>query len=136
MSIKKIASTGLLSLSLTGIPFLAHAELRINNHSNSDSTAVINNGTCSSSALGAAGITEAHSTNTVSDFIIWYTCRSSPHDCRADVYMTRDCYASGASKVASVVFDTQIGIKSIDNFSDKYLISGSGFSIDLSDISY
>jgi hypothetical protein len=130
MSVKKMLSIGLLAISFSTA---SHAVLNIMNNSNKDSTAIINGGMCSSAALGDSGITKAHSPNTISDFVIWYTCRATPHDCKADVYMTKDCYASGASKVATVVFDTQIGIKSISSFSDEFIVSGSAFSMQIND---
>jgi hypothetical protein len=129
-SFKKIIFTGLF-LGISSLPLLAHAanSLTIKNNTPQDSTAIINNGSCSANALGEKGITKGGGgENTIDSFVIWYACYSNPHNCKADVYMTNNCTGP---KVATVLFDTDTGIKSITMLSNQYAFIGSGFSVTL-----
>lgn len=130
MSLKKILSTGLFAISISGMSILAHGanSLTIVNNTAQDSTAIINNGGCSASVLGEKGITRAGKQNTIDSFIIWYACYASPANCKADVYMTSNCTGE---KIATVVFDTNTGIKSISMLSNDYAFIGTGFSVHL-----
>lgn len=125
MSIKK-AKILLITSFLTILPFAAVAgDLVINNHTDFDSTSVINNGACST-ILGEIGISRAHTdSNVVPDKKIRFACFANKHNCHADVYMTDNCTGE---KVATVLFDVDTGIKSIQMSSTKFAITGSGFT--------
>lgn len=120
MFLQKKISTYFFTLSLCSLPLYAHAAISIINNTGQNSTAVIN-GTCSSmSILGESGITKAHSSNTISDTVLWWACHSTPSNCIADVYMSTDCGLSGAKKVATILYDEDAGIKSINMYSKEY----------------
>lgn len=122
---KKIMAFGLLGFGLVSTAFAA-SDLTIVNNTNNDSTSIINNGICSNTLSG--GVTKAHSTNVVKKTVIGLACLGHASNCKADVYMTNNC---SGNKVASVVFDTGSGIKSITMNSNNFHISGSGFRIQL-----
>lgn len=120
--------SGLLFASLT-LPVLSHANaLTIRNNTNFDSTSKINDGPCSSSILGAKGVTKAHSTNVISDKMILLACYANRSNCKADVFMTNNC---SGPQIATVVFDVNTGVKSVSMQSNNYTISAQGFSITL-----
>src|SRR3990167_1148962 len=112
-----------LCLSVGLLP-LAHAGLNITNNTDKPSTAVINNGPCST-MLGEHGTTQPHTTNSVPDGIIKLACLIHTSDCKANLYMSDNC---SVSVIANIVFDTKKGIRNIDNKNiDGYTVSGSGF---------
>lgn len=122
---KSVCLIGLsIGLCLSAAPVFAQA-LTIVNNSNSPSTSIINNGICSSQ-LGSDGVTQPHTTHVVNDKIIALACFANPSNCKADVYMTNNC---SGPLVATAVFDTKNGMKSIKNFSDKYKFTIGAFNI-------
>lgn len=139
MSIKKTAFL-VSTLIFTALPIHAQAEnlikvegLRITNNTDQDSTSKINGGSCSSSVLGEAGITRAHSTNEVSNAKIRVACVANRENCRADVYMTTVCEKSGQPKVATVILSVNTGIKEVQvEAGSPYVISYSGFTATIS----
>lgn len=124
MDFKNLFISGMAALSIA-LPFSANATLTIINNTSQDSTSIINNGACSSSLPG--GITRAHSINVVPDIIINSACFFTPHNCKADIYMTNNC--SGL-KISTATFDTTIGITSVTPAIGGYQIVRNGpFSI-------
>lgn len=133
MVTKNIISKSLLAIGLASVSIWAYAadgDLTTENLSDKASTAIINGFGCSSD-LGAKGITEAGETKTVEKSIIKIACATHPSDCKAEVFVTRNCNRSGASKIATVMFDTKKGIKSITMNSTQYELVGSGFKVTL-----
>jgi len=128
MSLRK---TGLLIVAafIAASPFQAQAgDLVIINNTRFDSTSITNNGFCSATILGEAGITRAGKTNVVADAKIRKACLFNKHQCRAAVYMTANC---SGPKVADVMFDVDTGIQSVtmtDADSNPFIISGTGFT--------
>jgi|GEM_PF-2064715 hypothetical protein len=131
---KKTLFLGLLTISLNsvGVAHAALSSLDVTNNTSQYSTVIINNGMCSSnSALGKAGVTDPKSHNPIPGFILWIACHAAPSNCKADVYMSKNCGAAGDPKVATIIFDISTGIKSITMHSNDYLFTGGGFSITL-----
>lgn len=114
------------SLIIAALPFTANAAsgLTIDNQTDFDSTSVLNNGACST-ILGAEGVTNAHTKKTVSASKIRLACLGNWSNCKAVVYMSNNCTGPVA---ATVYFDINTGIKSVQSQSDKFEISGSGFT--------
>lgn len=122
---KSIAMIG-LSVGLSVCSLSGYAQsLTIVNNTDLQSTSIINNGICSSQ-LGNDGITQPHSTHVINDKIIALACFGNTNNCRADVYMTNNC---SGSLIATVTFDTKIGIKAIKNYSAKYNFTNDAFNI-------
>lgn len=117
---KKLVAGLLFGLSLN---VYAVSNLVIVNQTNADSTARINGGLCSNDIPGGGGITYAHSTNTISASVIGGACFFTPHNCRADVYMTDDC---SGPMIGSVLFDKNTGVQSISSTSSSYALSNAG----------
>src|SRR3989338_7449629 len=90
-----------LCLSVGLLP-LAHAGLNITNNTDKPSTAVINNGPCST-FLGEHGTTQPHTTNHVPDLVIKFACLKHVSDCVANLYMSNNC---SGSVVATIIFHT------------------------------
>ncbi len=66
--------------------------------------------------------------------IVWAACvagHKDPSNCKADVYLTDHCSDKGEQSIATVYFDTDKGIKSIDYHTSEYKISGKDFDITL-----
>ncbi len=129
MSIRK--SICVIAASIISIlPFQVNAQnLIINNRTDFDSTSIINNGLCSS-ALGEVGISRAHTeNNVVPESKLKFACKFNPKNCRADVYLTANCTGS---KVATVLFDLDQGIKGASVYDSRYEISGTGYVITMS----
>lgn len=114
----------LLAVGLSCLASFANAGLTITNNTDFPSTAIINNGACST-ILGKEGTTQPHSTNTVGDTTIKLACIAKPSNCSAVLYMTKDCKGDAA---ADIIFDTKTGIKDIKNKGTIYKVSGSAFS--------
>jgi hypothetical protein len=109
----------------------AAGDLTIVNNTKNFSTSVINNGPCST-ILGDIGVTKPNSTNTVPSSKVKFACSIHPSSCSADVYMTNNCTGS---KIATVTFDVDKGIKSVKMDTPAYLITGVGFIVTLNSIS-
>ena len=109
------------------LPFQVNAQnLIVNNRTDFDSTSLINNGICSSQ-LGEIGISRAHTeNNTVPEAKVKFACKFNPKNCQADVYLTANCTGS---KIATVTFDVDQGIKGSTVYDGRYEITGSGFVI-------
>jgi hypothetical protein len=121
MTIKKIVFTSLIAMSMSTVSMFAHAGLVITNNTKQDSTSSIF-GTCSTALPG--GIVKAGEQNhKVDDITIGLACWGHESNCVADVYMTADCEKSGASKIATVVFDTSKGVRSVTMNSSQYTIT-------------
>lgn len=129
MFFRKILSAGLF-VGISSLPLFAYGAnaLTIKNNTGQDSTAVINNGGCSANLMGEAGITRAHQERTIESFYVWYACYANPHNCKADVYMTSDC---SGPRIATVLFDTDTGIKNISMLSNNYAFIGNGFRVEI-----
>lgn len=128
MKIRKIIAMPLIAMGLCSATALSYAAngLTIVNNTDEDSTSIINDGMCSNKLTG--GVTKAHSTNVVSGTIVSLACFGHASDCKAEVYMTNDC---SGDKIATVMFDTKTGIKSVAMNTNQYQVSGSGFNIQL-----
>ncbi len=126
MSFKKNIVTGLLTIGVSMASIHGYAQaLTIVNNTDQDSTSVINGGLCST-VFGSDGVTKAHSTNVVSDKLIALACVLNSSNCKADIYMTNNC---SGPVIASAVFDTKTGMKSIDVTSDMYRFGIGAFDI-------
>jgi hypothetical protein len=126
MTMKKKVLTSLVIVSVS-MPLLAMAaDLTIINNTNQDSTSIINGGPCSN-ILGASGVTRAHTTTVVPEYVIKRACIFNKSNCQADVHMTDNC--SGPT-IAKVVFDVNSGIKSVTpvNTSLGYSVSGNSYA--------
>jgi len=133
MLVKKSIITSLLAISVTSLPVLAQAgDLDVSNNTDEYSTTYILNPigkVCSSTALGDDGITKPRQQNhIISEGKLNLACFADKTNCVAEVYMTNDC---SGDKVATVTFDTSTGVKSISMSSNKYVISGSGFKLQM-----
>lgn len=132
MLLKKSIIASLATISLAVLPGLAFAgdkDLHVDNNTSKDSTTTIH-GICSTTLLGAdKGVTRHGDHNKVvthTDLRIACGCIFSDCDCEANVYMTDNC----TGDVVSVVkIHTADGLKSIDNKTTKYIVSGSGFNV-------
>lgn len=126
MDFKNLFISGMAALSIA-LPLSANANLTIINNTSQDSTSIINNGACSNTLPGGIGITRAHSVNVIPDIIITSACFFTPHNCKADIYMTNNC--SGL-RISSATFDTTTGITSVTPAIGGYQIVQNGpFSI-------
>jgi len=133
MAIKKIIGSSLVAVSMSSVCLVAYAgpDLTIDNNTSKYSSSQINDGLCSS-ALDGGVIQPYEKGHVVSGVLIAFACWGHESDCKADVYMTDNCNQGGASKVATVRFDTQKGIiPPIQNYTPEYTISGSGFNVAL-----
>jgi len=118
-SIIAVGTICLSSLALAGQP------LTIHDNTDFPSTTIANNGPCSS--ILSDGVTQAHTTNVVSEKSIKAACILNKENCDARVYLSNNC--SGAF-IAHVVFSINTGIKKIDNEAGSdYCIKGSGFDV-------
>jgi len=104
------------------------ADLTISNQTQHDSTCVINDGACST-ILGESGVTHPHQTNVISSNKIKFACLLNRSNCKADVYMTANCTGP---KIATVIFDTNSGIKTTTMYDNSYAINHEAFTITLS----
>ncbi len=124
MKIKGLALLGALTLS--AIPFAANAlgqDMVINNSSNNVATASAGISPCSGS-IGDRGIIKPHSNVTIPSWAVGMYCTS---DCKAQVYMSKNC--SGKS-IATVTANVREGVKKIENHGvDGYQVVGSGFNV-------
>lgn len=119
------ASALSIGLSLIAAQSFAAQALTIVNNTNQDSTSKINGGLCST-VFGSDGVTKAHSTHVVSDKIVALACMGNSSNCKADIYMTNNC---SGPVIATAVFDTNTGVKSIDVVSDIYKFGIGPFNI-------
>lgn len=119
---RMILATALFAIA----PLTANAgDLIVNNHTDYDSTSIINNGSCST-ILGEMGISRKHTDhNVVPDSKVRFACFLNKKNCKADVYMSANCTGP---KIATVLFDVDTGIKSIQMLDPKFQIIGSGFT--------
>lgn len=127
MSFKKTIISSLLTIGIAAISMQANAgqSLTIVNHTNQDSTSIINNGLCST-AFGSDGVTSAQTTHVINDKLIALACFANSSNCKADIYMTNNC--SGPI-VATAIFDTKTGMKSISVFGDTYAFIMGAFDL-------
>ncbi len=127
MFLKKVSLTALVMLS-SSLPLAAHAgNLVVTNHTQFDSTSIINHGPCST-ILGSIGVTHPGQTNVIPEDKIKKACFFNSHNCKADVYMTGNCTGPA---VATVLFDVVTGVKSIQMHDAAYTINGSAFNLTL-----
>lgn len=135
-----IKTIGLTTLGCCAFIFTASAQagadLTIMNNTNHSSTALVNNGPCSST-LGKIGITKAHSPNVVPWKILDFICSANKQECKASVYVSENCsgpaIATATLNIATGIVDKDKdgnpGI--VNNGVDGYMIVGSGFHIDI-----
>lgn len=115
---KAFVGNMLAALLSTG---MAHASnLTIVNNTDQDSTSILNNGPCST-ILGAGGTTKGHTSNVVDESLLKKACittkprhKGQAWVCKADVYMTPNCNATGESHVAAVTLNVNEGIQKIE----------------------
>jgi len=132
MNIKfiKIGALTLISTLALATPFIAYASqqkiwVEVINNTNEDSTAIINDHTCSTT-LGIKGITKAHSINFVDIITGVFACSETPDSpCKADVYMTNDC---SGDKIATLFYERNVGIVSVQPHGS-YKVAGSGYVV-------
>lgn len=135
MSIKKIILVTAISASIA-LPALSHAMdslapstttgsgLTIVNNTDEDSTSIINTSLCSDRLPLGKGITKRRdpvtktpTVNTIDSSLINFACMANKTQCKAVVYMTNNC---SGPVVAQVVFDTEKGVQSVAESTDKY----------------
>ena len=124
--VKSILCSLFTLTSLSASLCASAGDLTIINHTNYDSTSIINNGACSN-VMGAPGITRAHTTNVVPEKLVIKACIFNKANCTAAVHMTNNCTGP---VVATVIFDVAKGIKDIQPSSASmgYVMSGSEFT--------
>ena len=123
MRMKTISLFG--ALAFATVPFAAQADITIHNNTNSPATASVSISPCSNAA-GDRGIIMPHSSITIPDFLVGLYCTS---DCKAQVFMSRNC--SGSS-IATVVGNVREGVKSIENHdANGFRLAGSGKDISI-----
>jgi hypothetical protein len=133
MSLRKITLAALLILGIN-LPAISSAgDLTIANHTQFDSTSIINGAACST-ILGEGGITRAGKTSVIPESRVTIACLYNTTNCTADVYMTAYCNSKGDLPVATIILDTKKGVKSIQMKNKSYTITGSGFTITLSSL--
>src|SRR5690242_17966569 len=97
MKMQKIICISLAAISMSSVTLLAQAELTahnltLDNRTSQDSTAIINDGKCSSESLpGGVGVTKAHTKNTIDAGIVFLACAAAPTNCKAYVFMNNTC---------------------------------------------
>ena len=122
--------SSLVLLTALSSPVVASAlsignSLTIRNHTNHDSTSIINDGRCSVDVLHEGGVTRKHTDKTIPAAALLAACLGHFSDCKADVYMTDNC--TGA-KVAVVHFSIYTGIiQPIVTLDPSYIMTGTGF---------
>jgi hypothetical protein len=120
---KRILFTGLMAMSMSSV---THAfSLELQNNTNLPSTSKIN-GTCSSMIPGGSGITKPHSHNSISGFLVKSVCGFTAKTCKAEVYATENCDASGAAKIADMVLDLVHGGITPSNIQPGYTFTSPG----------
>lgn len=121
---KKLCVISLMCI-LPFLPFVAHAEININNHTDFFGTGEIN-GSCSSS-LGDSGIIKPHGKMTLTKAQIIALCGFS--NCDAKLFLTNNC---SGDKLATVTL-SQSGIHHIINHKpDEFDVSGNTSNITIS----
>jgi hypothetical protein len=125
----KLSAIGalLMSTTLIALPITARADLTIVNNTDYDSTSVVNGGACST-ILGQAGITKAHSSNTLDYILMRIACGMHPSDCVAEVYMTDNC---SGPVVATVTMDIDNGISNIQESGAFSLVQDTPFKLEI-----
>lgn len=96
------------ALSFGIAPLAAHADFTIYNNTNYPATASVATSPCSNAA-GERGIIQPHGNVVVPDWAAGLYCTL---DCKAQVYMSRNC--SGRS-AATVIGNTRVGVKKVEN---------------------
>lgn len=117
--------------SLCSFSLIAQAaDINIHNNTDSYGTAKFTYSPCSSK-LGDKGIVQPHQTNfTVPQAVLDTFCRVTT--CDAHIFLTKDC--SGTEAVTATV-DRNKGVIDIKNHvSDRYIITGSGTDITITQI--
>lgn len=134
MTYKKIL---LLSFASLGFNINAYAstlsdnDLTTINCTKFPSTTITNKGVCSD-ILGDVGVTPPDcKPHIVEASKVKFACFANKHNCSADVYMTNHCNKGGESKIATVKFDIDTGIKSIVMDDPSYSITGEGFRVSI-----
>ena len=114
----------LLALMVSGIGSVACAahDLTTINNTDFSSTAYINHRSCSSSIPGGDGVTAPHSTKTIAGFLVGLACLGNSSSCSADIFLDNDCKGT---PIATVILDTNSGVKSIQMLSSEYQITSS-----------
>lgn len=132
MGFKKTMLLGLVVASMGLSAFAATPEyhdLIIQNDTKQPSTSVINGGACST-IIGASGTTEPGRTNPVKGNLVAFVCGKHITDCKADIYMARNCKGP---IVANAEIDLEHGVKYIRPVGDKgYVFSWEGFMVKMS----
>ncbi|EKD71941.1 MAG: hypothetical protein ACD_46C00053G0001 [uncultured bacterium] len=129
MLIKKIIFTSMFATMIAApawaqevAAFATTNDLVVVNNTDEDSTAVINNGACSSKLPNGVGVSHRRTTNHIPGNIVDIACLANRTRCTADVYMTNNC--SGPI-VAKVIFDTKKGIQDVQpSDQNKYKFTG------------
>lgn len=126
MKIKSLALLGAIALST--VSYAAYAtgkDMTINNNSDAVATASAGVSPCSGS-IGDRGIIKPHSNVVIPSWAVGMYCTS---DCKAQVYISKNC--SGKS-IATVTANVRDGVKKIENHDvDGYQVVGSGFNMSI-----
>ncbi|OGT38808.1 MAG: hypothetical protein A3F12_04655 [Gammaproteobacteria bacterium RIFCSPHIGHO2_12_FULL_38_14] len=112
----------LLILAISFIPFVAHADITIDNHTSSPITGKVGF-ICSSYAGESRGVVEPHNSLPIPQSIVDDYCKK---ECTVKVYASKNC---GGDSIATVVVDQKNGIdknKIQNHNSEGYVVSGSG----------
>jgi hypothetical protein len=128
MLLKKMIVTGFVAMSSIS---LAHAfSLELQNNTDFPSTSKIGT-TCSAMIPGGKGITLPHSHNSIPGFLVKSVCGFTATTCQAEVYMTNNCDAGGATKVADINIDLNTGSIVVSNEQGGYHFTPGIFSVQL-----
>lgn len=128
---KKSIVISLIAVGFVATPVIALAgDLHIDNNTTKDSTTRIH-GICSTTLLGADGVTKAKDHNKVTPHWKLLIACGGSGACRADVYMTNNC---SGSVVANVDFNTETGLQNVTMLSSSYKITGSGFNVKMDEV--
>lgn len=129
MRVKQIIVTSLLALGMS-LPLCASADnLFLYNFTKSDSTAIINNGFCSSD-IGIIIKHDLKIPTEVDEGIVWAACQRHEDDCEGAVYNTSNC---SGPKIATIHLNTSTGIiedKTVV-YDSSYTVLANGFQVTL-----
>ena len=121
MKVRKTLASALLLAGL-GTSFAANAgDLILHNNTSLPSTAYVNIA-CSTTLLGAGGITQPGKENRINTDLLWFPCAINASACKADVYATKDCGESGAKPIAVVYLDLYTQQVTVGSVNDKYKV--------------
>ena len=125
MLLKKIMMATVL-IAGTSPLFAYTPDLTIENKTIYPSTSVLNGGLCSTSILGADGITPPKSKKVIKGYQIRLACMLNLENCKADVYMTNNCTGD---VISTVTLSVNTGIKAVTPPKNGFVIVTTPFSI-------